>query len=121
MTFTGVNDAPTVTTNTLTISECGTGVLADTGIAASETDTAPGALTYTASAITGGQFEFVAAPGVATTTFTQADIDGGLVQFVHDGGAKNWQKSGAEDRFLEKGFEENMPELRQIIIDGYKI
>jgi len=42
-------------------------------------------------------------------------------KYVHDGGPKNWQKIGAEDRFLEKGFEENMPELRQIIIDGYKI
>lgn len=42
-------------------------------------------------------------------------------KYVHDGGPKNWQKLGAEDRFLEKGFEENMPELRQIIINGYKI
>ncbi len=42
-------------------------------------------------------------------------------KYVHDGGPKNWQKIGAEDQFLEKGFEENLPELRQIIIDGYKI
>ena len=42
-------------------------------------------------------------------------------KYVHEGGPKNWQKMGAEDRFLEKGFEENMPELRQIIINGYKI
>lgn len=25
--------------------------------------------------------------------------------FVHDGGPKNWQKTGAEDEFLRKGFE----------------
>tara|TARA_R110000868_G_C10952146_1_gene767900 strand:- start:1653 stop:2015 length:363 start_codon:yes stop_codon:yes gene_type:complete len=42
-------------------------------------------------------------------------------KYVHDGGPKNWQKLGAEDRFLEKGFEDNLPELRQIIINGYKI
>ena len=51
----------------------------------------------------------------------QAGYTANYAKFVHDGGAKNWQKIGAEDRFLEKGFEENMPELRQIIIDGYKI
>lgn len=27
--------------------------------------------------------------------------------FVHEGGPKNWQKAGAEDEFLRKGFEEN--------------
>lgn len=42
-------------------------------------------------------------------------------KYVHDGGPKNWQRPGAEDAFLYKGFEENIPELRQIIIDGYKI
>ena len=25
--------------------------------------------------------------------------------YVHDGGPKNWQKPGAEDQFLKKGFE----------------
>ena len=42
-------------------------------------------------------------------------------KYVHDGGPKNWQRLGAEDAFLYKGFEENIPELRQIIINGYKI
>lgn len=51
----------------------------------------------------------------------QAGYTANYAKYVHDGGQKNWQKLGAEDRFLEKGFEENFPELRQIIIDGYKI
>jgi hypothetical protein len=51
----------------------------------------------------------------------QAGYTANYAKYVHDGGLKNWQKIGAEDRFLEKGFEENLPELRQIIIDGYKI
>lgn len=51
----------------------------------------------------------------------QAGYTANYAQFVHDGGVKNWQKIGAEDAFLYKGFEENLPELRQIIIDGYKI
>ncbi|WP_339892184.1 hypothetical protein [uncultured Alteromonas sp.] len=51
----------------------------------------------------------------------QAGYTANYAKFVHDGGPKNWQKIGAEDQFLYKGFEENMPELRQIIIDGYKI
>ena len=32
------------------------------------------------------QFELVAAPGVAITSFTQAQVTSGAVQFVHDGG-----------------------------------
>lgn len=51
----------------------------------------------------------------------QAGYTANYAKYVHDGGPKNWQKIGAEDKFLEKGFEENLPELRQIIIDGYKI
>lgn len=40
---------------------------------------------------------------------------------VHDGGPKNWQKAAAQDEFLRKGFEDNIPELRQIIINGYRV
>lgn len=41
--------------------------------------------------------------------------------YVHDGGPKRWQKPGASDQFLVKAFEDNIPELRQIIINGYKV
>ncbi|MBX2847079.1 MAG: hypothetical protein KTR16_02070 [Acidiferrobacterales bacterium] len=40
---------------------------------------------------------------------------------VHDGPQKNWQKQGASNHFLSRGFEDNIAELRQIIINGYKV
>ncbi len=86
ITFSNVDDAPAVTTNALTISEGQTVVLSTTDLASSDVDTAPTGLTYSVVAVTGGQFELVAAPTVAITSFTQDDVDTGRVQFVHDGG-----------------------------------
>ena len=83
--FTNVNDAPAMGVNTLSISEGGTVVLSHVQINATDPDNTPALLTYTASNVSHGQFEYVAAPGAAITTFTQADITAGLVQFVHDG------------------------------------
>ena len=64
---------------------------------------------------------FIQIQNNGTTFKGMAGYTANYAKYVHDGGPKNWQKIGAEDKFLEKGFEENMPELRQIIIDGYKI
>jgi hypothetical protein len=36
--------------------------------------------------VTNGRFELVSAPGVAITSFTQAQINSGAVQFAHNGG-----------------------------------
>lgn len=42
-------------------------------------------------------------------------------QFVHDGGPKNWQKPGAEDKFLEKGFErDGRDEIQRIVVEEYR-
>jgi hypothetical protein len=38
------------------------------------------------SGITGGRFELIASPGTPITNFTQAQINAGQVQFVHNGG-----------------------------------
>lgn len=84
--FTNVNDAPTISVNSLSISEGGTVVLGLTDISATDPDNSSAQLTYTASNVSYGQFEYVAVPGTAITTFTQADVNSGLVQFVHDGG-----------------------------------
>ncbi len=85
--FTAVNDRPTVVTNTLTIQEEGTVILnGDPGnpnLKATDEETLAGSLTYTVQAVTNGQFELVSAPGTAVTTFTQAQVDGQQVQFVH--------------------------------------
>lgn len=80
-----VNDAPVVSTNTLTISEGGTVNLTAANISATDPDLPPPQITYTASSIARGRFELVSAPGTAITTFTQAQIDAGAVRFVHDG------------------------------------
>ena len=43
-------------------------------------------------------------------------------RYVHDGGEKNWQKSGAESEFLKKGFERDGKEdIEQIIKRNYKL
>ncbi|MEH2084986.1 MAG: cadherin-like domain-containing protein, partial [Nostoc sp.] len=85
-TFTNVNDAPTISTNLLNISEGGSVVLSSSNINATDPDNTPAQLTYTASGISGGQFELVANAGVAITSFTQAQINSGAVRFVRSGG-----------------------------------
>ena len=41
--------------------------------------------TYTVSSVSGGYFQLSGAPGTPITSFTSADLTGGLVQFVDDG------------------------------------
>ena len=86
ITYTGQNDAPVLGTNALTIAEGGTVILSAANLAATDVDTADPSLTFTVSSVTGGQFELVASPGVPITSFTQAQITSGAVQFVHGGG-----------------------------------
>lgn len=85
ITVTTSNNAPVISTNTLSISEGGTVVLSNSQILATDSDNTAAQLTYTASSITGGRFELVASPGTAVTSFTHAQINAGAVQFVHDG------------------------------------
>ena len=86
MTGTAVNDAPALVDNTLTINEGGSVVLSGSEISATDVDNAGASLTFTASGVSGGQFELVANPGVAITSFTQGQVSGGAIRFVHDGG-----------------------------------
>ncbi|MEQ1674782.1 MAG: Ig-like domain-containing protein, partial [Candidatus Nitrotoga sp.] len=82
--ITAVNTPPVLSANTLTVNEGATVVLNASNFAATDLDS--NVLTFTVSGVSGGQFEFVAAPGVAITSFTNAQIAGGTVRFVHDGG-----------------------------------
>ncbi|MFK8014013.1 MAG: cadherin-like domain-containing protein [Gammaproteobacteria bacterium] len=86
ITFTNINDAPVIGNNSLTISEGGTVVLDSSDLSATDAETAAGSLQFTVSSVTNGQFELVANAGVAITSFTQAQITAGAVQFVHSGG-----------------------------------
>jgi parallel beta-helix repeat protein len=82
---TGVNNPPILAPVALTIAEGGTVVLTNANVSSTDVDHPTSALSFTINALTHGQFEFVSASGVGILSFTQADIDAGLVQFVHDG------------------------------------
>ena len=80
-----VNDLPSVDTNTLTLSEGATVVLGAGNLATSDVETGAAALSYTITAVSRGYFATTAAPTTPITTFSQADIDAGTIQFTHDG------------------------------------
>ena len=81
--ITAVNDVPVVTSASLTVSEGQTVTLnaANFGI----TDPDDAGFIYTVSGVTGGFFQLSSAAGTPITTFTSADLSGGIVQFVDDG------------------------------------
>ncbi|NJL48773.1 MAG: hypothetical protein HC929_16450, partial [Leptolyngbyaceae cyanobacterium SM2_5_2] len=83
--FTPVNDPPSLQTNSLTIEEGETVVLGNGNLLSRDEESLPAALTYTVQSVTNGRFELVARPGTAVTSFTQAQISAGQVQFVHSG------------------------------------
>ena len=79
-----VNNAPTVVTASLDVTEGGTTILDGSMLLAGDSDTPDSALIFSVQ-VTGGRFERVSATGVAITTFTQVDVDNGAIQFVDDG------------------------------------
>ena len=84
---TPVNDPPTLTTNSsLTVNEGDAAAINTTNLSASDADTPDNNLVYTiTSGPANGQLEYVTSPGTAITSFTQADLAAGLVQYVHNG------------------------------------
>ncbi|MEX0744435.1 MAG: cadherin-like domain-containing protein, partial [Phycisphaeraceae bacterium] len=85
VTYTAVNDAPVLNAAALDVSQGQTATLS--GVSFSITDPDDANFTYTASGVTGGYFQLSSNAGVAITSFTSADLAGGLVQFVDDGNA----------------------------------
>ncbi|TQV83304.1 cadherin-like domain-containing protein [Denitrobaculum tricleocarpae] len=81
-----VKPAPVLGNNSLDVAEGGTAILNSDNLSATDAQTADTDLVFSVSAVQNGRFEFVAAPGLAITSFTQADVKAGAVQFVHDGG-----------------------------------
>lgn len=82
MTITPVNDLPVFATSSLVI---GQGGLARPDITVIDADDAPSLVRISASGISGGQFEYAAAPNVAITEFTLAELQAGDVLFRQDG------------------------------------
>ena len=80
ITYNPVNDAPVVTSAALTVNEGQTVTLSAANFGITDPDSA--AFTYTVSGVTGGFFQLSSASGTPITTFTSADLSGGVVQFV---------------------------------------
>jgi uncharacterized delta-60 repeat protein len=80
-----VNDAPTIVTNSFSITEGGTHPVTSVEINSNDLDDSNPTLAYTASGVSGGQFELTTNPGVAITNWLKATMDAGEVVFVHDG------------------------------------
>lgn len=88
ITVTPVNDPPTISTNTgLTLNPGATVVINNTELAATDPDNRADQLTFTVTiAPVHGS---VLLSGTPTTTFTQADINAGLVSYQNAGGTAN--------------------------------
>ncbi|MFK8030204.1 MAG: LamG-like jellyroll fold domain-containing protein, partial [Gammaproteobacteria bacterium] len=114
ITFTNVNEAPVLVNNTLTIDEDETVVLDSSDLSATDVDNDDSLLTFTVSGVTNGQFELVSNAGVAITTFTQAQITVGDVQFVHDG----TENAPAYSVAVSDGLLSDGPEAATITFNG---
>ena len=81
------NAAPTLTANqSLTVDEGGTGLIDATLLHATDAEDAPAQLRFSiGTTLLHGRLELGSAPGVALSSFTQADIDAGQLRYVHDG------------------------------------
>lgn len=86
ITLAPVNDPPAVSMARISVSE-GQGVtLSSLNLSTTDTDSAENSLVYTVSGVTNGRFEYLQNSGVSISSFTQDEINGGQVQFVHNGG-----------------------------------
>ena len=89
--FAATNDEPRFLANTLAIAEGGTVVLnsADINLQSIDEETPAAALTYTINRVSNGEFQRIDTTEITTLaigdTFTQADVEQGFIQFVHDG------------------------------------
>jgi hypothetical protein len=82
-----LNESPTIVTNTgASINEGGSVVITTSMLNEGDPDDSGTGLTYTASALTNGH---ITVNGITQNTFTQADIDAGIVRFVHNGSNTN--------------------------------
>jgi hypothetical protein len=84
---TAVNDAPVLAGNSLTVSPGASIVLSGAQLSATDVDDAMPGLLFSVSGLAHGHFELSSSPGIAVISFTQAQLAGGEVRFVHDGSA----------------------------------
>lgn len=76
---------PEITGNRLVISNGETITIMVTNLNTTDTNTGVAQRTYVVSAVTNGHFAHRDAPANPITSFTQAQVNGGEIRFVHDG------------------------------------
>jgi hypothetical protein len=84
ITVNAVNDPPVFTANDFTLSEGQVLTLNNANISATDVESNDNDLRFTISNVTHGQFELASMPGAAITSFTQNQVTGAQVVFVHD-------------------------------------
>jgi hypothetical protein len=81
--LTPVNDAPVLGPVAFSIDPLQTITMTSGNISATDGDNPTASLVFLVAGATNGQFELAGAPGVAATSFTQAQLASGQVRFVH--------------------------------------
>ncbi|MEO1497007.1 MAG: cadherin-like domain-containing protein [Planctomycetota bacterium] len=76
--------APQLVANSLQVTRGAAVVLSESHLSASDADTLDSDLVYSLAGVAGGRFERVSSPGQAVTSFSQSEITGRAVRFVHD-------------------------------------
>jgi Cadherin-like len=71
--------------NRLMVTQGESVLLTSANLSAIDADNSASTLLFTVAGVSRGQFELVSNPGVAITSFTQAQVTGGAVLFIHDG------------------------------------
>lgn len=85
LTFYNTDDAPVLVLNNLAIpSNPSVVVLSADNLLATDEDNSAEEITFHIDSIEHGQFELTGAPGIAVTSFTQAEVNDEVVQFVYD-------------------------------------
>jgi hypothetical protein len=80
-----VDDAPFWVNNQLILNQGETRILTRNNIRVDDIDNHDSDIRITVNVLQNGRFEFTSRPGIATTSFTQQDIDANVVAFVHNG------------------------------------
>jgi hypothetical protein len=80
------NEGPVATTNTGTnVTEGGIATIDNSMLAVTDPDTAAANITYSLSDLVGGYVAFSSNTAIPILSFTQAQLNSGIVRFVHDG------------------------------------
>ena len=86
ITFTNVNDPPTVLLNQLSIHEGESVIITSNQLQIMDPDNTPIELSIQADNVEHGYFERIFSVGSPIDSFTYQDVQFGFIRFVHDGG-----------------------------------